>query len=292
MAVNNSFIFVLATIVTRAVLQDTTALPALEKAEGSTKEFLEVLSRIARTVKPRHCADLLAAGQRNSGVYTVFHESAGRSGQDVYCDMETDGGGWTADIAFPSEQCHPGSVASTGTTPITSIRNWTQYASGFGDPAKEYWIGNEALHALTSTDEVMTLRVFLANSTEDGVWIDYDSFRISNKNDNYAIKIGKYVGPAGWDALSYANNSMFSTFDRDNDQSTSNCALIYKGAWWFRKCHNSNLNGLNLNGYHDSKGDGIDWSSNVDSQLPTYHSYPWARMMIRPVGYKEHAFRA
>uniref|UniRef100_A0A224Y5Y0 Fibrinogen-related domain containing protein n=1 Tax=Rhipicephalus zambeziensis TaxID=60191 RepID=A0A224Y5Y0_9ACAR len=281
MAVNNSFIFVLATILTRAVLQDTTALPVLQKAEDSTKQFLEVLSRIKRTVKPRHCADLLAAGQRNSGVYTVFHGSAGSSGQDVYCDMETDGGGWTV----IQERGQYGNNA------YYFYRNWTQYASGFGDPAKEYWIGNEALHALTSTDEMMTLRVFLGNSTEDGVWIDYDSFRISNKNDNYAIKIGKYVGPAGWDALSYANNMMFSTFDRDNDQSTNNCALIYKGAWWFQKCHNSNLNGLNLNGYHDSKGDGIDWSSNVGSQLGTHHSYPWARMMIRPVGYKEHAVR-
>ncbi|KAL1476981.1 hypothetical protein MTO96_017850 [Rhipicephalus appendiculatus] len=40
MTVNNYFIFLLATIVTSAVLEDTTALPVLEE-EDSMKEFLE-----------------------------------------------------------------------------------------------------------------------------------------------------------------------------------------------------------------------------------------------------------
>jgi len=39
----------------------------------------------------RDCADILAAGQMNSGVYTVHVND---SDIEVYCDMETDGGGW------------------------------------------------------------------------------------------------------------------------------------------------------------------------------------------------------
>ncbi|KAL1472506.1 hypothetical protein MTO96_022951, partial [Rhipicephalus appendiculatus] len=73
-------------------------------------------------------------------------------------------------------------------------RNWTQYASGFGDPAKEYWIGNRALHTLTSSSQVMALRLFLGNSTDQGVWIDYKSVRISDESHYFRIEIGKIPG--------------------------------------------------------------------------------------------------
>jgi len=39
----------------------------------------------------RDCADILAAGQMNSGVYTVHIND---SDIEVYCDMTTDAGGW------------------------------------------------------------------------------------------------------------------------------------------------------------------------------------------------------
>ena len=46
----------------------------------------------------------------------------------------------------------------------------------------------------------------------------------------------------------------FSTKDRDNDKSGGDCALLFKGAWWYRHCHSSNLNGLYLNGKDDCQG--------------------------------------
>ena len=44
----------------------------------------------------------------------------------------------------------------------------------------------------------------------------------------------------------------FSTKDRDNDKANYNCAVRFKGAWWYESCHQSNLNGLYLNGKDDS----------------------------------------
>ena len=57
------------------------------------------------------------------------------------------------------------------------------------------------------------------------------------------------------------SNMEFSTNDQDNDGYYFKCSRSYKGAWWYKSCHQSKLNGLYLNGSHLSYADGVNWLS-------------------------------
>ena len=95
----------------------------------------------------------------------------------------------------------------------------------------------------------------------------------------YGFKHCRYfrLGTAG-DSLDYHRGRPFSTKDQDNDSSSVNCAVKYKGGWWYGDCHYSGLNGLYHHGQHSSSADGVIW----------YHWKGWnysakrAEMKIRP----------
>ena len=78
---------------------------------------------------------------------------------------------------------------------------------------------------------------------------------------------------------------MFSTKGNDNDDSNdTQCAESYKGAWWYKACHRSNLNGLYLQGPHSSYANGINWVTFRDH----YNSLKRTEMKVKPVGDKAH----
>lgn len=61
------------------------------------------------------------------------------------------------------------------------------------------------------------------------------------------------------DSLSYHQGRPFSTQDRDNDVAVTNCAMAYKGAWWYKNCHRTNLNGKYGESRHSQVGKHV-WS--------------------------------
>ena len=85
------------------------------------------------------CSVLYRLGKTKSGIYTINPGKKG--GFSVYCDMDTDGGGWTV---FQRRQ--DGSVGFRNT--------WQSYSSGFGSLNGEFWLGNEKIHRLTSLKRV------------------------------------------------------------------------------------------------------------------------------------------
>ena len=89
-----------------------------------------------------------------------------------------------------------------------------------------------------------------------------------------------FLGTAG-DSLGYHAGSAFSTKDRDNDQTSGNCAASFKGGWWFNSCVTASLNGFYYHGQHSSDHDGINWRAWKGRK----YSAKRAEMKIRPVDF-------
>ena len=88
-----------------------------------------------------------------------------------------------------------------------------------------------------------TLRIEMFFVDGRHVYTEYDRFRLSFKN--YTLLVGQYRGNLS-NVLLYANNSAFSTWDKDNDKVLrQSCARLNRGAWWFgTNCYTADLNNM------------------------------------------------
>ena len=158
----------------------------------------------------------------------------------------TDGGGWTV-----FQRRMDGSV--------DFYRYWTDYQQGFGNLSGEFWLGLDKIHHLTSS--ATELRVDMQDFEGNSRYAQYTHFSVGDSASKYILSVSGYSGTAG-DSLAFQNGQRFSTRDQDNDIAPrGNCAQWSKGAWWYRACHHSNLNGLYHGGRHSSYADGVNWKA-------------------------------
>ena len=211
----------------------------------------------------RDCRDALNNSYTQSGVYTIQPDSLPPF--DVYCDMDTDGGGWTV---FQRRQ--------DGSEDF--YRNWVNYTNGFGNLSNEFWLGLEFIHRLTNKSEC-ELRIDMEDWSGDKRYAQYSSFQLRDASTKYRLEISTYTGNAT-DSLTRHNGRPFSTYDRDNDGHGSNCAARCKGAWWYEACHSSNLNGLYHRSGDSPYGVGINWHG----WKGYYYSLKFTEMKVRAIG--------
>ncbi|GBO03190.1 hypothetical protein AVEN_168136-1 [Araneus ventricosus] len=72
-------------------------LDVAEDMISKVKLHFQIHSAISKNSRPMDCADLLSNGNNKSGIYTIWPRSRVTEDKslDVYCDMDTHGGGWT-----------------------------------------------------------------------------------------------------------------------------------------------------------------------------------------------------
>ena len=104
-------------------------------------------------------------------------------------------------------------------------------------------------------------------------------YKTHNKYD-VLLSLFCYPGTAG-DSFSYHRGASFSTKDRDNDVVPHQCAVTFKGGWWYTRCRDANLNGIYRNGSHETRADGINWFH----WKGDYYSAMRTEMKIRPAEY-------
>ncbi|CAF3702968.1 unnamed protein product [Adineta steineri] len=227
------------------------------------------------TRRPIDCAAIYRKQERDgsditSGVYTIYPENS--KSFKVFCDMETDGGGWTfiqrRGEFKPQEDFY---------------RKWKDYKEGFGDGRGEFWLGNDRIYTLTNQDKY-DLRFDFEDYGGAKRFAVYSGFRIGDESTDYRMTFDAFIKGDAGDSLAGHNKTLaghngmkFTTNDRDNDHSTryGNCAQTYKGAWWYYDCHTVNPNGQRKN---NNLGEGINWQ--------TWHGWTYSlkkiEMKIRP----------
>ncbi|XP_071836077.1 uncharacterized protein [Apostichopus japonicus] len=176
----------------------------------------------------KDCYEIYNTGIHTDGVYTIYPTGWEDSGFQVYCEMSTDGGGWTV-----LQRRRSGSV--------NFYRGWNAYRNGFGSLSGDHWLGNDKIHDHT-TQKTYQLKVDLTDSAGSQYYALYSRFSIGDEDDKYTLSLGSFSGNAGYNSMGSNSGDPFSTRDRDNDGTDDcNCAQRHQGAWWYpHRYHNDN----------------------------------------------------
>ena len=126
------------------------------------------------------------------------------------------------------------------------------------------------------------MRIDMADFRGNKTYAYYNFFMVGNAASKYKLQVAGYSGTAG-DSIEHSIGSAnlsgmaFSTYDRDNDLYSSNCAQTSKGGWWYNSCMHSQLNGIYQHDTAPSGWEAVLWNTFTGSR----RSLKFAEMKLR-----------
>jgi hypothetical protein len=202
----------------------------LREIFDNVSEEKDQLNKKVKTQLYTSCKDALDNGERTSGVYRLLMKTTWRTIR-VYCDQTTSGGGW---MVF--QRRVDGSE--------NFDRDWSDYKEGFGNLEREFWLGNELVHEITSSKKhelLIEIKDFFGHLA----YVSYGTFKIYSESNSYMIDVHEFLGENKYRNI--RNKWKFSTRDKSHN---SSCARSSKSGWWFSlKCMdfpNMNIHFINV----------------------------------------------
>uniref|UniRef100_A0A914WHU5 Fibrinogen C-terminal domain-containing protein n=1 Tax=Plectus sambesii TaxID=2011161 RepID=A0A914WHU5_9BILA len=233
----------------------------------------------------RDCKDWYGNGARTDEIYPVNPD--GKGSFNVFCDMTTDGGGWTVfqrrnndDLSFYD-------------------KNWTDYKVGFNNGLENnLWLGNDHIHALTYRDFNVELRIELwgdrstgpySTNNPNGYWWEKrTNFFIDDEAHFYTLHSSQdYTGNAtntrGY-GIFYSIGKRFTTNDVPNDVPPTCVPSQQLGGWWMESkpsCSNAALNGKYVPQSFDLDRTGFYWDPATYYKINPRRSRMMLRSLVR-----------
>ncbi|NXS07063.1 FIBB protein, partial [Neodrepanis coruscans] len=182
-------------------------------------------------VSGRECEDIFRKGGKTSEMYLIQPDPFVKPYR-VYCDMETDDGGWTL-------------IQNRQDGSVNFGRQWDQYKKGFGNVAKsggKNYCDTPGKTHIMKHKELFLLKLFyrptevlieMEDWNGDKVSAQYGGFTIQNEGNKYQLSVSNYKGNAG-------NALMEGAVTADPRKQ---CSKEDGGGWWYNRCHSANPNG-------------------------------------------------
>uniref|UniRef100_A0A8C3XYH7 Fibrinogen beta chain n=1 Tax=Catharus ustulatus TaxID=91951 RepID=A0A8C3XYH7_CATUS len=181
-------------------------------------------------VSGKECEDIIRKGGETSEMYLIQPDPFVKPYR-VYCDMETDNGGWTL-------------IQNRQDGSVNFGRNG---GKNYCDTPGEYWLGNDKISQLTKIGPTEVL-IEMEDWNGDKVSAHYGGFTIQNEGNKYQLSVVITKALQENRTMTIHNGMYFSTYDRDNDgwltlDPRKQCSKQDGGGWWYNRCHSANPNG-------------------------------------------------